>query len=60
MSTFWKNLHGLAQGQLFNGGHLAPATVVTLVEKDNTRCNEQSKNKGRRQRTPWPRIAAYR
>ena len=29
MSAFWKNLHRLAQGQLFNGGHLGAGAVTT-------------------------------
>lgn len=59
MTTFWKNLHGLAHGQLFNGGYLAPSTAAALaaVKKSaDSKCNAGDC----RQRSPWPRLAAYR
>ena len=28
MSTFWKNLHQVARGQLFNGGHLSASDIA--------------------------------
>ena len=42
MTAFWKNLHRLAQGQLFNGGYLTEETANPIQqrraeEKDDAR-----------------------
>jgi hypothetical protein len=61
MSAFWKNLHGLAHGQLFNGGYIAPQAVVEIAVKENARRKDSSRcNQGCEQPAPWPRLAAYR
>jgi hypothetical protein len=59
MNTFWKNLHGLSQGQLFNGGYLAPSTVASLASKENA-ADKRDRKRDCRERQPWPRLAAYR
>jgi len=57
MSAFWHNLARLAHGQLFAGGYLSPATAAKLAAE---RRPETVKCSGKRRRTPWPRLAAYR
>ena len=43
MAAFWKNLHLLAQGQLFNGGYLVDKTVESIA----TTPADASKNSGK-------------
>jgi hypothetical protein len=55
MSTFWKNLAQIAQGQLFASGHLSHAVVTQMAK-----CANSSKRKGGdacRDQLPWPRLA---
>jgi hypothetical protein len=55
MSTFWKNLAQVAQGQLFMGGHLSHAVVAGMAN-----CAQPSKGKrddSCRDHLPWPRLA---
>lgn len=59
MTTFLKNLHGLAQGQLFNGGYFAPAAAAAIAAKEGTACKDAHAKSGSRN-MPWPRLAAYR
>jgi hypothetical protein len=60
MTTFWKNLQQLANGQLFNGGYLsaevarAQANSATKAEVPRTCSNDALR------RPPHPQIAAYR
>ena len=60
MTTFWKYLHGLAKGQLLNGGYLAPGTAWSTVEKQAQRPDGECGDDDRHAREPWPRLAAYR
>jgi len=55
MSTFWKSLAQVAQGQLFAGGHLSPAVVAALAKR--TDCGISKRNDPCRDRLPWPRLA---
>jgi len=62
MTTFWKHLHRLAQGQLFNGGYLnaepeaaPPAAAKPEAERQRTITNEAAARRPRH--AP---IAAYR
>ena len=62
MSPFWKNLQGLAKGQLVNGGYLSPDAAATLAARDReaqARTIDPCREKNAR-REPWPRLAAYR
>jgi len=55
MNTFWKSLAQVAQGQLFIGGHLSPATVAQLTKR--APCSVGKPDKSRHERLPWPRLA---
>jgi hypothetical protein len=61
MSAFWKNLHRLAQGQLFNGGHLhgnaLPAADAKTPEKPVAK---NIRSDGPNRCLPHQQIAAYR
>jgi len=61
MTAFWKNLHQLAHGQLFNGGYLTEKTAAQLAAKTNgTTCRKPGRT-GVEQRGPaHPQIAAFR
>jgi hypothetical protein len=59
MNAFWQNLAHLAQGQLFAGGYLSPATVTRLVADRQTR-KQPCDDPRQRKVMPWPRLAAYR
>jgi hypothetical protein len=55
MSTFWKNLAQVAQGQLFMGGHLSHAVVAEMAK-----CAQPSqgqRNGACGDHLPWPRLA---
>jgi hypothetical protein len=55
MTTFWKSLAQVAQGQLFIGGHLAPALVAEMAAKRNpAKCGRETSC---RDQLPWPRLA---
>ena len=57
MTTFWKSLAQVAQGQLFAGGHLSPSVVAGIVAKrphDTDTCKRSSPHG---KRSPWPRLA---
>ncbi len=63
MSTFWKNLHRVAQDQMFTHGYLGPATALAMAaqrqaseDADRNRTTTQSRERKR----PWPRLAALR
>ena len=61
MTVFWKHLHGLAQGQLLNGGYLAPDAARAAAEKQaQDQHGKAEGNRDGRCREPWPRLAAYR
>lgn len=55
MTTFWKNLAQVAQGQLFMGGHLSQAVVVEMAKCMNR--NNGQRNDACRDQLPWPRLA---
>ena len=56
MTTFWKSLAQVAQGQLFIGGHLSPAAVAQMTKRANLPCKAQ-RSSGCRDHLPWPRLA---
>jgi len=56
MTTFWKSLAQVAQGQLFLGGHLSAATVAAIAKRAATPCKGNRKG-GSREHSPWPRLA---
>ena len=56
MTTFWKSLAQVAQGQLFIGGHLSPAAVAELSKRVETP-RKGKRNGGCRDLSPWPRLA---
>jgi hypothetical protein len=57
-STFWKSLAQIAQGQLFNGGHLSPSAVAQIAAArsgaNDSTCQRPST---RHDHLPWPRLA---
>jgi hypothetical protein len=56
MTTFWKSLAQVAQGQLFIGGYLSPAAVAELARRVEPPCKAK-RNGGSRDHLPWPRLA---
>lgn len=61
MTAFWKYLHGLARGQLLNGGYLAPKTAWSAAEEQARNLDgDCGDDHARHAREPWPRLAAYR
>lgn len=56
MTTFWKSLAQVAQGQLFIGGHLSPAAVAALSKRVEAPCKGK-RGKIHRDHLPWPRLA---
>jgi len=60
MSTFWKNLQQLAQGQLFNGGYLSPDVARTQAESAAKAEVRRNCSNDSVRRPPHPQIAAYR
>jgi hypothetical protein len=56
MTTFWQALAQVAQGQLFNGGHLSHAAVVDLMKRADTP-RKGKRNDSCRDQLPWPRLA---
>jgi len=55
MSTFWKHLAQVAQGQLFMGGHLSPAVVAEMAKRAQP--GKDKRNDSCRDHLPWPRLA---
>jgi len=55
MTTFWKSLAQIAQGQLFIGGHLSPSVVAALAKRAD--CSPSKRDMSHRDRLPWPRLA---
>jgi len=62
MTAFWKNLHRLAQGQLFNGGYLVePPPSATSTARDATQdARRKARKLDTRRRLPHLQIAGYR
>lgn len=56
MTTFWKSLAQVAQGQLFIGGHLSPAAVTMIAKRAAAPCKGTRKS-GSPDHSPWPRLA---
>jgi len=57
MTTFWKSLAEVAQGQLFTGGHLSPALVAEMAAKRARTDDTGKRNSSRCDHLPWPRLA---
>ena len=57
MTTFWKSLAQVAQGQLFIGGHLSPSIVAEIAAKRANDTDTSKRNSSRGKRLPWPRLA---
>ena len=55
MSTFWKHLAQVAQGQLFMGGHLSHAVVAEMARCANSNRDKRGNPCG--DHLPWPRLA---
>jgi hypothetical protein len=61
MTAFWKNLHLLAQGQLFNGGYLVDKAVEPLATTAADANKTGGKPASKFKRAPLPtRTAAFR
>lgn len=56
MTTFWKSLGQVAQGQLFIGGYLSPAAVAGLSKRVEAP-RQGKRGKIHRDHMPWPRLA---
>ena len=56
MTTFWKSLAQVAQGQLFIGGHLSQSAVAALMARSEAPCKDK-RGKIHRDHLPWPRLA---
>jgi hypothetical protein len=57
MTTFWKSIAQIAQGQLFIGGHLSPSVVAGIAAKRAHDTDTCKRNSSRGKRVPWPRLA---
>jgi len=57
MTTFWKSLAQIAQGQLFIGGHLSPSVVAALAKRADSSNSNSKRNTTCRDHLPWPRLA---
>jgi hypothetical protein len=59
MTAFWKNLHRLAQGQLFNGGYLVGPQAVAPKIAPSTPARPQKSALTTGNRLPHRQIAAF-
>jgi hypothetical protein len=59
MTTFWKNLHRMTQDQMFTHGYLSTRMATEIAAKRQTQDARASKDRCH-DKTPWPRLAAYR
>jgi hypothetical protein len=60
MTTFWKNLQLLAQGQLFNGGYLSADAARAQVKPETKTERPRASPNDALRRPPHAQIAAYR
>jgi len=60
MTTFWKNLQQLAQGQLFNGGYLSADVARTQANSTTKTDSQRTCSNDALRRPPHVQIAAYR
>jgi hypothetical protein len=59
MTAFWKNLHRLAQGQLFNGGYLVGPQAVAPKAAPSTPVRPRERTPTTGNRLPHRQIAAF-
>jgi hypothetical protein len=57
MTTFWKSLAQVAQGQLFSGGHLSPSLVAQMAAKPASEAGDGKPRSARCDHPAWPRLA---
>jgi hypothetical protein len=60
MTTFWKQLQGLALGQLFNGGYLSVEAACKQANPEAKADDTRARTNDPIRRPPHVQIAAYR